>query len=246
MTSLSETKSMSAANSSNDNNNPSKIKSSNSSNVTPTTITAAKLIMGQKKRGDLFALDVRNGHLVRRDKVGIQYHTDAIPRPQGSGTLWPGTQYGVETCRTNNNDTVYAAVSNMAFNFFVKGTSGHAVSVFDAIANGVSNGTITAVDMKTGKVKWVHPTQGLFLTWVSPLVTNGVVFSGHITAIGEPYKYNDFGAPTDTQLVSSGIIIAIDKDTCKSLWEFNVGAPIGIDGPSIGHGMLFVTTGSHA
>jgi alcohol dehydrogenase (cytochrome c) len=98
--------------------------------------------------------------------------------------------------------------------------------------------------MKTGKVKWVHPTQ--FPTWVSSLVTNGVVFSGHMTAIGKPYKYNDFGAPTDTQLVSSGIIMAFDKDTCKSLWESNVGAPIGIGGPSVGHGMLFVTTGSHA
>jgi hypothetical protein len=46
-----------------------------------------------------------------RDKVGIQHHTDAIPRPQGSETLWPGNQYGVEACHTNNNDTVYAAVA---------------------------------------------------------------------------------------------------------------------------------------
>jgi len=46
--------------------------------------------------------------------------------------------------------------------------------------------------------------------------------------------------------VPSGIIMALDKDTGKKLWEFNVGAPVGIGGPSIGHGMLFVTTGSPA
>jgi outer membrane protein assembly factor BamB len=43
--------------------------------------------------------------------------------------------------------------------------------------------------------------------------------------------------------VIPGIIVALDKDTGKKIWEFNVGAPVGIGGPSIGHGMLFVTTG---
>ncbi|HKU49846.1 MAG TPA: PQQ-binding-like beta-propeller repeat protein, partial [Nitrososphaera sp.] len=85
-----------------------------------------------------------------------------------------------------------------------------------------------------------------FPTWVSPAVSNGVVFSGHVTAPGKPYEYGDFGAPTETPLLPSGIVIALDKDTGKQLWEFNVGAPIGIGGPSIGHGMLFVTTGSPA
>jgi outer membrane protein assembly factor BamB len=36
--------------------------------------------------------------------------------------------------------------------------------------------------------------------------------------------------------------MALDEDTGKKLWEFNVDAPIGIDGPSVGHGMLFVPT----
>ena len=88
------------------------------------------------------------------------------------------------------------------------------------------------MDLKTGNIKWQHPTE--FPTWVSPLVTNGVVFTGHITAIGKPY----------TQLLPSGIIMALDKNTGKTLWQFNVGAPIGIGGPSIGHGMLFVPIGS--
>jgi outer membrane protein assembly factor BamB len=134
----------------------------------------------------------------------------------------------------------------MGFNYFKdkKGTSGHLVPLFDAIENGVGNGTIFAVDIKTGNITWEHNTE--FPTWVSPLVTGGLVFSGHITATGKPYKYNDFGAPTNTPLVSSGVIFALDKNTGQKLWEFNVGAPIGIGGPSIGNGTLLVTTGSPA
>ena len=38
--------------------------------------------------------------------------------------------------------------------------------------------------------------------------------------------------------------MALDADTGKTLWEFNVGSPVGIGGPSIGNGMLLVPTGS--
>jgi outer membrane protein assembly factor BamB len=65
-----------------------------------------------------------------------------------------------------------------------------------------------------------------------------------MTAIGKPYKFSDFAQPTVTPLYPSGIIFALDKDTGKKLWEFNVVAPIGVIGPSIGHGMLFVPTGA--
>ena len=41
----------------------------------------------------------------------------------------------------------------------------------------------------------------------------------------------------------AGVILALDKETGKKLWEFNVNAPIGHVGPSIGDGMLFVPTG---
>ena len=62
-----------------------------------------------------------------------------------------------------------------------------------------------SIDIKTGNIKWIYPTE--FPTWVPPLVTNGLVFSGHVTATGKPYGISQFG------------------------------------GPSIGNGMLFVTTG---
>ncbi len=54
----------------------------------------------------------------------------------------------------------------------------------------MGNGSITALDLKTGEIKWELKTD--FPTWVSPLVTNGVVFSGTITATGTPYPYSDF------------------------------------------------------
>lgn len=205
-----------------------------------------KVVIGQNKLGNAFALDAVNGHVLWNDTLGVQYQIGKDPQPEGSGTTWPGTQYGVEAYNANDGRTAYFAVSNMGFNYFKdkQGTSGHLSPMFDAIENGVGNGTIVAVDIATGKIKWSHPTD--FPTWVSPVATNGIVFSGHITATGKPYKFNDFGAPTKTPLIPSGIIMALDADNGKTLWQYNVGAPIGIGGPSVGHGMLFVTTGSPA
>ena len=38
--------------------------------------------------------------------------------------------------------------------------------------------------------------------------------------------------------------MVLDVDTGKKLWEFNVGSSHGTGGPSLGHGMLFVSTGN--
>jgi outer membrane protein assembly factor BamB len=94
--------------------------------------------------------------------------------------------------------------------------------------------------------KWDHKTE--FPTWVSPLVTNGLVFTGHVTAIGNEqtgttYQVSGFGGPTSTPLLPSGNLMALDADTGETLWELNVGSAIGIGGPSIGNGMLLVPTG---
>ena len=42
------------------------------------------------------------------------------------------------------------------------------------------------------------PTE--FPTWVSPAVSGGVVYTGHITNIGKPYKFDVFGTPVKTPL----------------------------------------------
>jgi alcohol dehydrogenase (cytochrome c) len=218
-----------------------------SSIATMTTFNGAKektVIVHGTKRGDAFALDATNGNVIWNDTVAVQHNTEVQAKPNGSGPVWPGPGGGVEAYSANDNHTAYFAVTNMAYNFF-SSDGGHVAPSFDAIANGVGNGTITAIDIKTGKVKWVYPTE--FPTLVSPAVTNGVVFSGHLTALGKPYTFRDSdGAPLDSPLNPSGIVIALDANTGKKLWEFNVGAPIGTGGPSVGHGMLFVTTGNPA
>ena len=142
----------------------------------------------------------------------------------------------MEAYTANDNKTAYFAVTNMGQIYTISDDW----PAFNSIANGIGNGTVTAVDIKTGKIKWVYPTE--FPTRVSPAVTNGVVFSGQTTGIGKPYRDN--GGRTFSPLNPSGTIFALDKDTGKKLWQFNVGAPIGPGGPSIGHSMLFVTTGS--
>ncbi|WP_292376886.1 PQQ-binding-like beta-propeller repeat protein, partial [Methanosarcina sp. UBA411] len=141
----------------------------------------------------------------------------------------------------------YVAVSNQGANFFSRPGEGHVEPAFDSMTNGIGNGSIIALDLKTGKVRWEHKTE--FPTWVSPLVTNGIIFSGTTTAVGNKetgvmYPFNDYGVPFETPLITSGILRAYDAETGKELWEFNVGAPIGIGGPSIGDGMLLVPTGN--
>jgi alcohol dehydrogenase (cytochrome c) len=35
---------------------------------------------------------------------------------------------------------------------------------FDAIDNGIGNGTITTIDIDTGNINWIYPTE--YPTWV--------------------------------------------------------------------------------
>ncbi len=206
-----------------------------------------RVIIVGTKRGDAYALDGQTGDILWNKTVGIQYRTFADPAPNGSGVVWPGTHNGVEAYTANDNQTAYFAVTNMGFIFYSSGSAekdAKVVPAFDAIENGLGNGTITAIDIDTGNIKWIYPTE--FPTWVSPLVTNGIVIAGHVTAIGKPYGTSQFGgpdSPTSSPLIPSGIIFALDKDTGKKLWQFTIGTPPGIGGPSIGNGMLFVTTG---
>jgi alcohol dehydrogenase (cytochrome c) len=201
-----------------------------------------KIVIGHDKRGDIIALDADTGKPIWWRNVAVLYRDNVAPAPNGSGEIWPGPGNGIEAYSAADNSTVYVAVSNQGMIYFSgPGTEGHVVPAFDAMPNGMGNGSITALDLKTGEIKWEHKTD--FPTWVSPLVTNGVVFSGTITATGTPYPYGDFGGPTDTPLIPSGILMALDADTGKTLWELNLGAPVGIGGPSIGNGMLLVPTG---
>jgi outer membrane protein assembly factor BamB len=91
------------------------------------------------------------------------------------------------------------------------------------------------MDLRTGKIKWEYQVQ--FPPIVSPLVTNGMVFTGYIPFTEKNTTTNH------TTTVRSGVILALDKETGVKLWEFDVNAQIGQVGQSIGDGMLFVPTG---
>jgi alcohol dehydrogenase (cytochrome c) len=179
--------------------------------------TEKKVVIGHDKMGNIIAMDPATGDELWWNTIGTVYRYYAIPMPppEGSGEVWPNTQGGVEAFHAVDNDTLYVSTSSSAGNYFTQGTSGYVNPVFEAMKNGVGNGTITALDMKTGDIKWQYPSE--LPTWVSPLVTNGIVFSGHITHFGSPYPVNEFGAATDTPIQPSGIILALDKDTGKKL-----------------------------
>ena len=206
-----------------------------------------KVVIGHDKRGDIMAMDPATGKPVWWGNVAVLYRTNVSAMPNGSGAIWPGSADGIESYSAFDENNVYVAVSNQGMNFFSKPGEGHVEPAFASMPNGTGNGSITALDLKSGKIKWEHKTD--FPTWVSPLVANGVVFSGAVTAVGNKetgvtYPFSTFGGPTDTPLITSGILMALDADTGKELWEFNVGSPVGIGGPSIGDGMLLVPTGN--
>ncbi len=211
--------------------------------------TQRKLVIGHDKLGSIIAIDATTGKPVWVNRAGFYANKsiDKLPSPgeapKGSGLFWGDTHSGIEAYAAVDKDTLYVSTSNVPENWFKTGDAGYLSPVFSAIKNGIGNGTITAFDIKTGKTKWIHPTE--FPTWVSPAVSGGVVYAGHITNIGKPYKFNAFGTPVKTPLLPNGIVMALDKDTGKTLWQFRVGTPIGIGGPSLGNGMLYVPTGSH-
>lgn len=205
-----------------------------------------KIIIGHNKRGDIMAMDSATGKPIWWTNVAYTYRTYAQASPNGSGEVWPSPDGGIQAYSAFDEKNVYVAVTNQARNYFSKPDQGHADPMFKAMPNGIGNGSVTAIDLKTGNIRWEHKTD--FPTWVSPLVTNGIVFSGTITPVGNKetgvtYTFDEFGTPEETPLITSGILRAFDADTGEEIWEFNVGAPVGIGGPSVGRGMLLVPTG---
>ena len=124
--------------------------------------TQKNVVIGHDKRGDIMALDAASGDELWWITIGTNYRTYAIPKTLeegGSGEVWPGTQGGVEAFHAvDDNNTMYVATSSGAFNFIMEGLSGYLQPLFEEMPNGIGNGTITALDMRTGEIKWVFQT----------------------------------------------------------------------------------------
>ncbi|MGC2574565.1 MAG: hypothetical protein WA364_23890 [Candidatus Nitrosopolaris sp.] len=105
---------------------------------------------------------------------------------------------------------------------------------------GYQNGTIRAIDMRTGMIKWNYRVD--FPPLVSPMVTQGLVFSGYIP-FGETAKSSHTGHAIRSHQIRTGVVLALDNDTGKKMWTAAVKGPIGVGGASLGDGMLFIPTG---
>jgi alcohol dehydrogenase (cytochrome c) len=200
------------------------------SKVTFDNKTQRKVVVGHDKMGNVIAMDAATGKEIWWKTLGKQYNTDSIPLPNGSGMVW---SYGVDAYHTvdnnTNNNTLYVIATNRGVNYFTDGIAGHKIAAPHTIKQGHLNGTIIAMDLRNGNIKWQYQTE--FPPRISPIVTNDIVFAGYI-----PFTES---AKTKTR---SGVILALDKETGEKLWEFNVNAAIPQGGPSIGNGMLFVPT----
>jgi alcohol dehydrogenase (cytochrome c) len=205
------------------------------SKVTFDNGTQKKIVIGHDKMGNIIAMDAATGKEVWWKTLGKRYNIDAIPSPTGSGMIW---SYGVDGFHAvdNINNTLYVAATNRGVNYFTDGgIAGHKVSAPHTIKQGLRNGTIIAMDLRNGEIKWQYQTE--FPPRVSPLVTDDIVFTGYL-----PFTEKTRAKSNHTTTTSSGMILALDQETGEKIWEYNVNASIGAVGPSIGNGMLFVPT----
>lgn len=185
--------------------------------------TQQKIVVGHDKMGNIIAMDAATGKEIWWRTVGKQYNTSASPSSNGSGLIW---SYGIFNYHAvDGNDTLYITATNRGINYFTDGLAGYREGAPLTIEQGLRNGTVLAMDLKTGKIKWQYHTE--FPPRVSPVVTDDLVLTGYI-----PF----------TEKTRSGVVLALDKETGEKLWEYNVNAPIGPVGPSIGNGMVFVPT----
>ncbi len=210
-----------------------------------------KIVIGHDKRGDVMAMNATDGTPIWWVTLTDLMNPNQNPTPEGTDIVMPGPGAGIEAFTATDGTKVYAAASNTGGRYysqqpsFLSGTDllteGGFVRYFSLFPNGYGNGSISAIDVKTGQVVWKTPIDNC--TFVSPLVSNGVVYSGQLSDQGKPFTYSDFGGPVKTPLTATGFLMALDADTGKELWRYNVGAQVGIGGPSIGNGFLLVPTG---
>ena len=205
------------------------------SKVTFDNGTRKKLVVGHDKMGNVMAMDATTGKEIWWSTIGPHYNTESIPSRIGSGMIW---FYGISNYHAvdDASHTLYISATNRGVNYFTDGIAGHKNTAAHTIQDGLHNGTIIAMNLLNGKVKWQYETK--FPPRISPLVTNKIVIAGYI-----PFTERTKTTSNHTRASTSGVILALDKETGNKLWEYDLQAPIGQVGPSIADGMLFVPTG---
>jgi alcohol dehydrogenase (cytochrome c) len=198
--------------------------------------TQKKIVIGHDKMGNIIAMDAFTGEEIWWKLTEKPYNINADPSPTGSGIIWSYGIFNYHAVDASDN-TLYITSTNRGLNYFTdEGSAGHRISPPHTMEQGLQNGTIVAMDLRTGKIIWQYKTE--FPPRISPLITNDIVFTGYI-----PFSEQMNAKSTHMTTTKSGVVLALNKETGKKLWEFNVDAPISPVGLSIGGGMLFVPTG---
>lgn len=118
------------------------------SKVTFDNGTQKKLVIGHDKMGNVIAMDATTGKEIWWKTLGKQYNTDAIPLPNGSGMVW---SYGIFNYHAvDNSNTLYITATNRGVNYFTDGIAGNREGAPHTIEQGLANGTIIAMDLRTG------------------------------------------------------------------------------------------------
>ena len=110
-------------------------------------------------------------------------------------------------------------------NYFTDGIAGHRKRTH-TIQDGLRNGTIIAMNLLNGKVKWQYATK--FPRRVSPLVTNKIVIAGYI-----PFPEKTKTTSNHAKATNSGIILVLDKETGSKLWEYDLQFRLARSGPRL-------------
>lgn len=170
----------------------------------------ALLAIGDKD-GNFAILDRTNGHVVYRTAVSNQTNILALPTTSGTracpnhggGVEWNGGSYDPRTNYFLIPSTQECALWKVTTTGPVPYVAGQPYSAGPLPKRRPATGTITAIDMKTGKVAWRHntpyPAQGGIT-----LTSSGIAFT------------SDAG----------GNIYALDPRTGRELWHDSTGSSI--------------------
>ena len=137
--------------------------------------TQKKIVMGHDKMGNIIAMDAFTGEEIWWKLAEKPYNINADPSPTGSGMIWSYGIFNYHAVDTRDN-TLYITSTNRGLNYFTdEGSAGHRISPPHTMEQGLQNGTIVAMDLRTGKTIWQYKTE--FPPRISPLITNDIVFT---------------------------------------------------------------------
>jgi glucose dehydrogenase len=170
------------------------------------------VVISSGKSGVVVGVNPENGAVLWRTPVG-QHENDNLQALTGPTTIAPGTYGGVLTPPATADGVVYLPVVNSPVSLEPNKTAYFGADVM------TGEGEISAVDARTGKVKWSQKLPGNPLGGAT--VVNDLVFTALI----------------------DGTVMALDRATGAIVWKYKAGS--GINGwMSVAGNTIFVPVGN--